>query len=848
MPSGATIIAGQDTKTITVTFTSPGMGKNIFVSGNGISANHIVSVFAPISGTPVVNGPSSVCVSQSGVQFSLSNVTGNATGYSWVLPSGMTITSGASSANITVSTSSNFAGGQIIGYAIAGPCGSSPVGTKQISVASPLDTPGPITGPSTVDAGQSNVIYSVSPISGATEYGWTIPAGASISGGSTGSAITVNFWPSFAGGNISVRGKNSSCTGPESSPLMVSVNVNPLLPGTPGEISGVSEVCEGNNASFSIPPIPNATGYAWIPTGGPVTFVGGSNTNTVTINFQNDYPSSGIMLKVYGTNIHGAGPESVGKTIIVHKRPGTASSISGSNTVCPGTTDVYSVSPVANASSYVWSTPFTVEETSAPSYSIQFPISFSGGLISVQPKNGACVSSATSLSIAVTPLPGAAEAIAGATVVCQGQINVNYSVPTITNATEYVWTLPSGQQQVTSSNSTGVNYASNATSGILSVYGRNGICAGASSDLAITVKVSPEIIQQASYSTPSATEVIFSIIASGSGLTYQWRKNGVDIPLATGSTYIIDPARYSDEGGYSVVITGSNGCSVTSSTTNLSVHTIEDQTNRNYIIARTIIKDNVTSQSQVLDLLNGEVNTLTTYFDGLGRPIQTVEWKKSATGLDLITPAYYDAAGRESRKYLTFVGDTDYGWYQDVNLTSSGNYAGTPANTYNGSLYNNIPVDGRPFAETVFEQSPVNRPLRDYGVGEDWASTTGADKYIGYTYTSNVHGTGIGQEKIAVWIVNSAGGLSRNTAVSASGEAGYYPSGALSVAVIQDEHGFQTREYKTKTGRVVLKKVQAVENASLNNDDHWAQTYYIYDDFGNLIVVLPPEAVKALTD
>src|SRR5690606_20751186 len=166
MPSGATIIAGQDTKTITVTFTSPGMGKNIFVSGNGISANHIVSVFAPISGTPVVNGPSSVCVSQSGVQFSLSNVTGNATGYSWVLPSGMTITSGASSANITVSTSSNFAGGQIIGYAIAGPCGSSPVGTKQISVASPLDTPGPITGPSTVDAGQSNVIYSVSPISG----------------------------------------------------------------------------------------------------------------------------------------------------------------------------------------------------------------------------------------------------------------------------------------------------------------------------------------------------------------------------------------------------------------------------------------------------------------------------------------------------------------------------------------------------------------------------------------------------------------------------------------------------------------------------------------------------------
>ncbi len=64
----------------------------------------------------------------------------------------------------------------------------------------------------------------------------------------------------------------------------------------------------------------------------------------------------------------------------------------------------------------------------------------------------------------------------------------------------------------------------------------------------------------------------FSVAAVGSGaLTYQWRKGGVVIPGATGSTYTIAAVTESDEGGYSVVVTSVDG-STTSVTAVLSVN------------------------------------------------------------------------------------------------------------------------------------------------------------------------------------------------------------------------------------------------------------------------------------
>ena len=64
----------------------------------------------------------------------------------------------------------------------------------------------------------------------------------------------------------------------------------------------------------------------------------------------------------------------------------------------------------------------------------------------------------------------------------------------------------------------------------------------------------------------------FVITATGSGLTYQWRRNGTAITGATSATYILSGATASDNGAiFTVVITGSVLPAVTSSETQLSV-------------------------------------------------------------------------------------------------------------------------------------------------------------------------------------------------------------------------------------------------------------------------------------
>src|SRR5262245_48470457 len=50
-----------------------------------------------------------------------------------------------------------------------------------------------------------------------------------------------------------------------------------------------------------------------------------------------------------------------------------------------------------------------------------------------------------------------------------------------------------------------------------------------------------------------------------------------------------------------------------------------------------------------------EVKQTNQYFDGLGRPFQTVIKSRSPLGKDMVTCLRYDAYGRESLKYLAYI-------------------------------------------------------------------------------------------------------------------------------------------------------------------------------------------------
>src|SRR5262249_20104628 len=84
--------------------------------------------------------------------------------------------------------------------------------------------------------------------------------------------------------------------------------------------------------------------------------------------------------------------------------------------------------------------------------------------------------------------------------------------------------------------------------------------------------VAPTITTQpSSQSVCAGSNVSFTVAATGTNLSYQWRKNTVNIGGANSSTYSITNVTAGDAGNYDVIVSTSCGTNVTSATATLTV-------------------------------------------------------------------------------------------------------------------------------------------------------------------------------------------------------------------------------------------------------------------------------------
>ena len=81
----------------------------------------------------------------------------------------------------------------------------------------------------------------------------------------------------------------------------------------------------------------------------------------------------------------------------------------------------------------------------------------------------------------------------------------------------------------------------------------------------------------------------------------------------------------------------------------------QPSSNQNYISTKVFKESNVTKEN-INDQRNVyEVSQTVQYFDGLGRPLQTVQVQGSPDFKDIVVPVAYDAFGRGNKKYLPYV-------------------------------------------------------------------------------------------------------------------------------------------------------------------------------------------------
>ena len=194
---------------------------------------------------------------------------------------------------------------------------------------------------------------------------------------------------------------------------------------------------------------------------------------------------------------------------------------------------------------------------------------------------GGCpIQSATS-SITILSSPSTA-ILSGTATICTGN-STNLSV-TITGGTSpYSLIYNPGSVSVTnyaSGNNIPVSPVANTTYSLASVTDANGCTASSTSGAPLVAVNTPPSIstQPIGQNKCIGDNASFSVVATGSALTYQWRKGGSPISLATSASYGITGASTSDAGSFDVVISGACSPSVTSSSVSLTVGSVNTWT------------------------------------------------------------------------------------------------------------------------------------------------------------------------------------------------------------------------------------------------------------------------------
>ncbi|HEX2684858.1 MAG TPA: DUF6443 domain-containing protein, partial [Ferruginibacter sp.] len=244
---------------------------------------------------------------------------------------------------------------------------------------------------------------------------------------------------------------------------------------------------------------------------------------------------------------------------------------------------------------------------------------------------------------------------------------------------------------------------------------------------------------------------------------------------------------------------------------------------------------------------------VTQYFDGLGRPLQTVIKKGSMvtnqSPVDLVDASVYDEFGRERYKYSSSPANNtggnsslDDGLFKlnpfQQQETFYNNYLTGQTNEVNSNK-------NWAYAQTNFEASPLNRPLETYAPGVNWSGTAGQTNEVDRHAVKAKYWINTATDSVRIWSVTNVSGQFGTYSSSA-----YYPAGELIKNVTQDEHNKQVIQFINKTGKVVLKKVQwlteAADAGTGKGHYGWMCTYNIYDDIGQLRAVIQPEGTKSL--
>jgi hypothetical protein len=458
VPTGANIVSGQGSTSVTVNFAGVAQGVTALTLGvQSVNTSGCLSVAKTLSLTRILPvAPASVVLTNPasatpataitavgpfiGTTTALTltaAVTASANSYSWTLPAGVNVISGNPATDrVLVIDFANAAPGttSITASVISvSGCGNSIAKALVLTKVLPAK-PAAITTTQTnvclIAGSESTVTYTVVPVVGAfaNGYTWTVPTGASIVGSATGNSVVVSYSSNFnAAGSVTVTSSNGVGTSATAATLAVAATA-PAVPGslvmtnpasaTPttavvaaGPFMGTSTVLTLTAAS-----VPGAVSYAWtLPAG--VNQVSGGTERIITVNFADVVTPTGItalpisVRAVNGCGLQSATARTLSLTRALPVKPVAITTTQTNVCLIAGSesTVTYTVAPVAGAfaNGYTWTVPTgasIVGSATGNSIVVSYSSNFNAaGSVTVTSSNGVGTSTtAATLAVAAT--------------------------------------------------------------------------------------------------------------------------------------------------------------------------------------------------------------------------------------------------------------------------------------------------------------------------------------------------------------------------------------------------------------------------------------------------------------
>ncbi|WP_312553059.1 DUF6443 domain-containing protein [Empedobacter brevis] len=246
-----------------------------------------------------------------------------------------------------------------------------------------------------------------------------------------------------------------------------------------------------------------------------------------------------------------------------------------------------------------------------------------------------------------------------------------------------------------------------------------------------------------------------------------------------------------------------------------SVNAFAQTKTENYTMETVCLNGNCTEKIQTIK-----------YLDGLGREIQSISNSFNPNLKALVNLTEYDSLGRQTREYLPMAVSSTLEFQPGLNESAVKGY-------YNGlNLYG---TDANyVYAETKFENNPLQRKIKTSAPGESWKMNGGHE--IRYEYAFNSAADHVKKFDLST-TYHTTEKIYINSLTAAPT---VYPQNMLYKTIIRNENWQSsdgntnnlTEKYTDKEGQVVLER-KFNQGTALN-------TYYIYDVYGNLAYVLPP--------